>query len=143
MSDTSGISNAATKASQWCESLVQVGRSTTNNAGGMAQATGNQLTVNNQVASGTDTLSKVGAGIGIAYVAFKVSTEIYDRYIAKDDAPLIGKFTDIDCGGLSKMPSKIEGCYKKYLQGAIHRISQKAPWETTKGFYDRFHQCFG
>lgn len=95
-----------------------------------------------RLASGTDTLSKVGAGIGIAYIAFQVSTELYDRYIAKDDAPLIGKFTDIDCGGLSKMPSKIEGCYKKYLQGAIHRISQKAPWATTQGFYDRFHQCF-
>ena len=103
--------------------------------------------VNNAVqvstnAGGTDALSKIGICAGMTLAAWKIGAEAYSLYISKDDSPHIEKFTRADCGGLSAMPPKIEGCFRKYVRDAIYRSAQKMPWELTTGFYDRFHQCF-
>ena len=80
-----------------------------------ATATGSTINVGS---SGLQT----GAVVALAAsAAFKIGLEAYDRYASKDDARLLQKLGMEDCGGLSKMITNDEGCYRDYVSKAIHR----------------------
>ena len=102
---------------------------------------GEEAMVAGAPSSGISTAGKVQAA-AVVVAAWEIGSKIYDRYMSKDDSALMDKFGRYDCGGLAKMPVKIEGCFRRYVRDAIHRLSKTAPWETTKAFYDRFHECF-
>jgi hypothetical protein len=80
--------------------------------------------------------AQVLGGAGFAYFAI---VNGYDRYASKDDYKLLFKLGMEDCGGLSKMTPAIEGCYKKYVGGAVHRTIGSPNY---KDFYGRFLECF-
>ena len=56
-----------------------------------------------------------------------------------DDNRLVQKLSEDDCGGLSKMPKNIEGCFRKYVWEAI---DHKHRSDSYLRFVERFVQCF-
>lgn len=81
----------------------------------------------------------VTAMIGIASAAYFIAVNMYDRYDMKDDHRLLMKLSMEDCGGLSKMLSNVEGCYRQYASKAIHRYISASEYKDLKS---RFLECF-
>ena len=108
-----------------------------------ATATGNVVNnAFNVAAGGSAMLSKIQTvtlPIFAAGTAYWLAAEVYKTYDSKDDYKLLFKLGSEDCGGLSKMPPEIEGCYKQYVGKAIHRTMSSPNY---KGLYDRFLECF-
>lgn len=70
--------------------------------------------------------------------AFNAIMYGYNFYDSKDDSRLLLKIMQDDCGGLSKMTSKIEGCYREYIVDAFHRYRGALE----KMYFDRVQECF-
>ena len=107
----------------------------------VATATGNALTVSGGIL-GSSAAAVIAAPIAVIG-SYYIASDLYDRYVSKDDAAILYKITTDDCGDLSKMIASVKGCYKKYVTEATHRLAQKpGTLQTVEKFYDRIRMCF-
>lgn len=73
-----------------------------------------------------------------ARFGYDVGKDIYGAYASMNDDELLLKLRMDDCGGLSKMTSAVEGCYRKYVLAAVHRLKDSS----IKMYSDRALECF-
>lgn len=103
-----------------------------NSANNIAKATGNTVNMGSR-------LSTCAGIVGAASLATMAALEVYKMYASKDDHRLLAKISMEDCGGLSRMGTNDEGCYRDYVSKAIHRTIMSPNYVL---FHNRFQECF-
>lgn len=73
------------------------------------------------------------------YYTWKGVFDNLDYLQASDDHALITKLFMDDCGGLSKMVSSAQGCFRKHLTPSICRQENSPNFDKLK---NRFQKCF-
>jgi len=84
-------------------------------------------------------VTQISRWVAVGITIDEVLSDAAERYSATDDHRLLIKIGDVDCGGLSRMSTDVEACFRQYVANAICRQNASPNFPALE---HRFNQCF-